>query len=289
MIPTLSVRQQTHGLCEHISGLSDAYVSLSDERLALLSAIYVALQEGLGCYPELSQEIRLSFSDKTDEPFASIYAELVQRVTGTTDGKCGNPALVHALYQQAICAPKDSYGKYGEEDWVYDTVFNAIDSRKQSHKECYDDAALNLLIDTFHILGAFKPEDKEFIGTVMTKWNEELDKDGWVSLPISDVVQRLRLMTAYYDLSHTDLMNPAAQSVYLLETFSDRIVKEGKADDLITYREALRNVFCYQTVHTEYFNRLEQAAKALPTGFASDILQGLLRIDRLEREIADSH
>lgn len=152
MIPTPFLHEQANNLYNHISGLSANHVSLTDlpdNQLVHLSTIHVALQEGLGCYPELFQEMQFAYSDKSEEPFCAIFAELVRRITSTTDEKCCNPALVHALYQQAICAPKDSYGEYGEEDWVYDTVFNAIDSLKQSHKECYDDAALDLLIDTF--------------------------------------------------------------------------------------------------------------------------------------------
>lgn len=239
----VTIHAQITELCHRIEALPVNYASLSDTDLVQMSAFYVTLKEGLCNFTDLYQEIQRVLDSKEHEPFCAIYTELVHRITATTDEKRCNPALVHALYQQAICAPKNSYGEYGEEDWAYDKVFNAIDSQKQNNKTCCDDAMLDLQIDTFHILAAFDPEIKTSIDTVMAKWNNEWDKDSWASLPINDVAQRLRLMTAYNDLSHTDLMNPAPQSVHLLETFSDRIYKEGEAEDLITYREAIRNVY----------------------------------------------
>lgn len=284
-----TTHSQIAELCQRIKALPMSYASLSDMGLVQMSAFFVTLKEGLCNFTDLYEVIRRELDGMEQEPFVAIYAEFVHRITGATSEKRCNPSLIHALYQQAICAPQYSYGEYGEEDWVYDIVFNAIENIKLSEYKQYDYAAFDLLIDTCHIFGTFEPEDKAIIDTAMAKWNEELDKDGWVSLPVNEVAQRLRLMTAYYDLSHTDLMNPVAQSVRLLEAFSDRIVKEGDADTLIIYREALRNVYCYQTVRTEYFTRLEQVAKTLPAGFSSDILQGMLRIDRLERELADLH
>lgn len=292
MIFTSSHLQQVRQLCEHIGGLSESYAALSrlsDTQLAQLSVLYVALQEGLRCYPELSQEIQRLFSGRADEPFGAIYAELVRRINKTTEQASSHPALVHALYQQAIRAPKASYGATGEDDWVYDTVFNAIERQKSSKSHQHSYALFDLLIDSFYIYGAFDPEEQETLDSILTKWNAELEADRWATLPIDDVAQRLRLLTAYYDLFHTDLTHPAPQSVQLLDTFSDPIYKEGDADTLIAYREALRHVYCYHTVRTPYFGQLEQAAKTLPESFSSGILQELLSIDRQERELADLH
>lgn len=280
--------QGINDLCCRIKTLPADYASLSDTELAQMSAFFVALQVGLGNFINPYKEVKKEIDGMDRNPFSSIYAELVHRILGEAGRKSENrPALAHALYLQAICTPNESYGKFGDEGWVYDTLFEVIDNYIPKTGKYSDYALLELAIDTFHILGSFEPKEEGLMETVLTEWNAEKEANGWRSLTANDVAQRLGIITAHNDLSNTDLVNPVAQSVNVLDEYSPVILNGADASGLFAYRTALRNTYCYDSVSTKFFVRLEQKVIGMKEkSLSRELLQAILLVDRLEWELA---
>lgn len=279
----LTLRRQASDLCALVKGLPDNYAPLSDKHLEQLSSFYVALREGLECFPGLYGVIEGALAGRQEEPFSAIYAELARRVPERADG--GEKAvLVHALCRQATCAPCGGYGERGSRDRVERLVFDTLDQcalGADSRRCGYP--ALTLALDTFSLLGAFEAEEEECLESALARWESEREEGGWADVPACEKMQRLRVITAYRGLRG----NGTEASARLLDEFVPSALGGADADTLLACREALRNVFCYHTVRTPYFRQLERAQEALPAGLAADILRALLLVDRMERGMAD--
>lgn len=256
------------------------YTSLSDEHLAQLSAFYVALKAGLGSFPEPYEEIRAAGG----KPSCEIYAELAHRISDR--GNRNKSELLHALYHQSSYVPYHAYGKYGKLEWISKAIFDTIDKRIASGT--YEIAILDLILDTRVLLEEFEPVYQAYIGNAVAQWEVERKKDAWLSLPVSEVAHRIRILTNYNDFLTADVEDPVSRSKHLLKTFSSRILDEADASVLIAYREALRNTYYFGTVSTKYFSELERKAGSMFQGsLPYDLLQAMLTVDRLERELID--
>lgn len=274
------INQQIIALKQRMEELPTDYTSLSDGHLAQLSAFYVALKTGLGSFPELYEEIQTAGC----KPFCGIYAELAHRIS---DRKNRNKSeLLHALYQQSTYVPYHAYGRYGELEWISKTVFDTID--RQIADGAYEIVLLDLIQDICVLLEVFEPTYKTYIEETLAQWETERKKDAWLSLPVSEVSHRIRILTNYNDSLIANVEDPASQSKHLLKTFSSRILGEADVSVLIAYREALRNTYYFGTVSTKYFSDLERKAGSLPEGsLPVNLLQAMLTVDRLERELVD--
>lgn len=278
-----AVQRQILDLCNRISGLPTQYASLPDEQLVHLSTFFVVLEEGLCDFTDIYEEVQVVLARSAKHPYDAVFAELLRRILA--DSNPGNKALLlHALYRQSVCVPREGYGEYGEEEWICRTVSGVIDGRKTADGYLYDYAALDLVLDTFHLLGGFEPEDKSWLESVLSRW----EKEEWHLLPVYDLAQRLRIATASNELSSADLTAPVPASVQLLESFTPCILDGADASGLIAYREALRNTYCFGAVLTEHFSALEQKAVNMPDGgIPLELLQGMLLVERMERGQAD--
>lgn len=274
------INQQISGLKCRIKAFPTDYALLSDEYLIQLSAFYVSLKTGLGSFPELYQEIQTT----GDKPFCAIYAELVRRILDRENRD--RTTLVHALYGQFAYAPYHAYGKYGDLEWVSNLIFDTIDNRIADG--AYGISVLDLILDACALLEEFEPAYQACIERALAQWDMERKKDAWLSLPVAEVAHRLRIMTNYNDSLIANLEASVSQSKQLLKTFSSRILDEADASTLIVYREALRNTYYFGAVSTKYFSELEHRSdNQAENTLSRDLLQAMLMVDRLERELMD--
>lgn len=274
------INRQIAALTRKIKALPTDYASLSNEHLVQLSAFYVSLKTGLGSFPELYQKIQISGA----KPFCAIYAELVHRILD--GGNRDKAMLLHALYGQFAYAPCHGYGKYGDLEWISGHIFDTIDNRIAGGT--YETAVLDLILDVCVLFEELEPAYKTYIEKALKQWKTETEKDAWLSLPSEEVVHRICIMTNYNDSLIADVSDPASLSKALLGAFSSRIMAEADASVLIAYREALRNIYYSGAVSTKYFSELEQKAGSLTDHTLSrDLLQAMLTVDKLERELMD--
>lgn len=274
------INQPVFNLSHRIKLLPTDYASLPDKHLVQLSAFYVTLKTGLGNFPEIYQEIQAAGT----KPFYAIYAELVHRILNRKSRN--KAALLHALYQQFAYIPYHACGKYGDLEWTSKFIFDTIDNRIASG--VYETAILDLILDACILLEEFEPAYQTYIENALAQWKTEMREDAWLSLPISEVVHRIRIMTNYNDSLIANVEDPVLQSEHLLEAFSSRILNEAGTSVLIAYREALRNTYYIDTVPTKYFSDLERKVETQAKGtFSCDLLQTILMVDRLERELVN--
>lgn len=279
---TQDINQQIVALSHRVEALPTDYASLPDGHLVQLSAFYVTLKTGLGSFPEVYQGIQAAGI----KPFCAINAELARRILDGGDRNKDKAALVHALYVQSAYAPYHAYGKYGDLGWISRLIFDTIDNRMADGT--YETAVLDLILDACALVEELEPAYQAYIGNALAQWEAERKEDSWLSLPAGEVAHRVRIQTNYNDSLIADVEDPASQSKRLLETFSSRILGEADVPALIAYREALRNTYYLGTVPTKYFSELERKAQNLSKGsFSLSLLQAMLMVDRLERELAD--
>lgn len=277
---TQDINRKIADLSHRIEILPTDYASLSDGHLMQLSAFYVSLKTGLGSFSEVYQEIQTTGV----KPFHMIYSELVRRILDNNNQH--KAALVHALYGQFAYTYYHAYGKYGDLEWISNLIFDTIDTRIAS--SMHEIAVLDLILDACGLLEDFEPAYQAYIENALAQWEMEMEKDAWLSLPINEVVHRIRIMTNYNDSLIANVTTPAFQSEHLLETFSSRIIAEADASVLISYREALRNTYYFGTVPTKYFFELGHQAEKRPNDSLScDLLQAMLTVDWLERELVE--
>lgn len=256
------------------------YATLSDRHLAQLSAFYVSLKTGLGSFPELYQEVQTVGS----KPFCAIYTEMVHRVLDKENRH--KALLLHALYGQFAYVPYHAYGKYGSLEWISGVLFDMIDNRIADG--VYETVVLDLVLDAYALLEEFEPAYQTYIESALAQWETERKKGDWLSLPVSEVAHRIRIMTNYNDSLMATVDESVLQSGHLLKAFSSRILNEADASALIAYRETLRNTYYFGTVSTEYFSELEhRACSQAEDSLSRDLLQTMLTVDRLERELMD--